>query len=169
MITRHPWNRLLAWLIDWLCILIWVTIVAAIGGALYATGVARSLDPVSGNIVGFIALIVPVTMGIAWRESSAREATPGKRVRHLAVTSGGARISFGRALLRNAVKIALPWELGHTVVFTLAMGNGTVPVWIVPITALTYALPIVYVVTLFVGDGRTLYDRVAGTVVTLRN
>ena len=167
MATRHPWNRLLAWLIDWFCILIWVAIVAAIGGVLYATGVIRTINPVSGNIVAVIILIVPVTFALAWRESSSREATPGKRLRHLRVSCGGARISFGRALLRNALKIALPWELGHTVVFTLATGNGTIPAWIMPITALTYALPIVYVLTLFVGDGRTLYDRIAGTVVTL--
>ena len=79
----------------------------------------------------------------------------------------GGRITLRRALLRNALKVALPWELGHTVAFTLATSNGIVPAWIIPVTALTYALPIVYIVTLFVGDGRTLYDRITGTVVAL--
>ena len=169
MTQRHPWNRLLAWIIDWLCILIWVAVVAAVGITLYVTGVTRGIDSVTGNIVGFVTLVAPVTVALAWRESSARQATPGKRARRLAVRSNadGTRISFGRALARNALKIAVPWELGHTVAFTLATGHGIVPAWIVPIIALTYALPIVYVVTLFVGDGRTLYDRIAGTVVAL--
>jgi uncharacterized RDD family membrane protein YckC len=172
MALRHPWNRLLAWLIDWLCILVWVAIVAAVGGILYATGVTRAMDPVSGNIVGFVTLIVPVTLALAWRESSARGATPGKRSRRLRVVASsgdGSRVSFRRALLRSVLKVALPWELGHTVVFTLVSSPNVVPVWIVPVAALAYALPIVYVVTLFVGDGRTLYDRVAGTTVVLAN
>ncbi len=169
MASRHPWNRLLAWILDWLCILVWVAIVAVVGAVMYLTGVTRGIDPVVGNFVGFVTLIAPVTLALAWCESSAREATPGKRVRRLTVlsTGKGGRVRFPRALLRNALKVALPWELGHTVAFTLAAGSGVVPVWLIPIAALTYALPIVYIVTLFVGDGRTLYDRLAGTVVTL--
>ena len=169
MAQRHPWNRLLAGVIDWLCILVWIAVVAVVGITLYLTGVTRGIDSVTANIVGFVTLVAPVTIALARRESNAPEATPGKRARGLAVQSNadGSRTSFGRALARNALKIAVPWELGHTVAFTLATGNGIVPAWIVPIIALTYALPIVYIVTLFVGDGRTLYDRIAGTVVTL--
>ena len=152
-----------------MCILVWVAVVAAVGITLYVTGVTRTIDAVTGNLVGFVTLIAPVTLALAWRESSSREATPGKRVRGLGVhvDKSGERASFGRALRRNVIKLALPWEFGHTVAFTLAAGNGVVPTWIVALAALTYALPIVYLVTLFVGDGRTLYDRIAGTVVVL--
>jgi uncharacterized RDD family membrane protein YckC len=166
---RHPWNRLLAWILDWLCILVWVAVVAAVGITLYLTGVTRSIDGVTGNIVGFVTLVAPITLALAWRESSPKQATPGKRLRRLTVqvVGTGSRVRFGRALLRNAIKLAVPWELGHTVAFTMATGGGIVPAWIVPVIALTYALPLVYLVTLFVGDGRTVYDRIAGTVVTL--
>jgi uncharacterized RDD family membrane protein YckC len=169
MASRHPWNRLLAWLIDWVCILAWVAIVAAIGVPLYLTGAMPLFDAGVENLFAFILIIAPITLALGWRESSVRQATPGKRVRRLIVVSAvtGGRIRFGRALARNALKIALPWEFGHTVTFTLAASGGIVPPWIVPVAALTYALPIVYVVTLFVGDGRTLYDRIAGTVVTV--
>jgi hypothetical protein len=167
MASRHPWNRLLAWIIDWLCALIWVAVVAAIGVPLYLARVLPTLNNGGENLLAFVLLIAPVTLALSWRESSARQATPGKRVRRLIVTTAGARTSFGRALLRNALKVALPWELGHTVAFTLAFGSDVVPPWIVPLAAVTYALPIVYLVTLFVGDGRTLYDRVAGTTVSL--
>jgi uncharacterized RDD family membrane protein YckC len=166
---RHPWNRLLAWILDWLCILVWVAVIAAIGIPLYLSGVTRSIDAVSGNVIGLVTLVVPITLALAWRESSRKQATPGKRARRLVVTvSGtGSRPGFGRTLLRNALKVALPWELGHTVAFTLATSGGIVPEWIVPVLALTYALPLVYLITLFVGDGRTAYDRIAGTVVAL--
>jgi uncharacterized RDD family membrane protein YckC len=158
---------MLAWVIDWLCMLVWVLVVAAISVPLYLAGVISALDVRVENVLAFILFIAPITLALAWRESSARQATPGKRARRLIVTTNNRRVSFRRALLRNALKLALPWELGHTVAFTLAAGNGVIPAWIVPVAALTYALPIVYVVTLFVGDGRTLYDRVAGTVVSL--
>ena len=167
MAREHPWNRLLAWILDWLCILVWVAVVAAVAVPLYLGGVLRDLGAVSENLLAFVLLIAPVTVALAWRESSRRQATPGKRLRRLVVTADEGRASYGRALLRNALKVGLPWELGHTVAFTLATGHGIVPVWIVPVAALTYALPIVYVVMLFVGDGRTIYDRIAGTVVTL--
>jgi hypothetical protein len=36
------------------------------------------------------------------------------------------------------------------------------------LTGLAYVLPIIYVVSVFVGTGRTPYDRLAGTVVIRR-
>jgi uncharacterized RDD family membrane protein YckC len=166
MTTRHPFNRIVAWLVDWLMILVWVGIVAVIGSLIF-NQTHTALTPGLANLVGFVSLIAPVTLALAWRESSVREATPGKQLRRLRVVHAvsGDRVRFGRALARNALKIAVPWELGHTVVFAIAGSDGSAFDWIIALAAFTFALPIVYVATLFIGDGRTAYDRATGTEV----
>jgi hypothetical protein len=80
-------------------------------------------------------------------------------------------VRFGRALLRNTLKIAIPWELGHTVALGLAdtgraaAGGGAVvvPPWLWAVTGATYAMVIVYVGALFTGSRRTPYDRLSRT------
>jgi uncharacterized RDD family membrane protein YckC len=78
-----------------------------------------------------------------------------------------ARISFGTALLRNALKIALPWLIGHAAVIAItdsgAASAPSVGVWVLTLAA--YALPIVYVVSLFLRRGATPYDVAARTAV----
>ena len=168
-VNRHPWRRLAAWLVDWLLVLGWVAITAAVGVPLFLSGVTRGLSAVALNIVATLVLVAPVTLGMAVLESSVREATIGKRARQLVVinVATGQRISMKRALLRNAVKIALPWTIGHAAVYgivdTSATGFVPLSIWIV--TAIAYVLSIAYVVSLFIGSGRTRYDRISGTAI----
>ena len=168
-VDRYPWNRLLAWGIDWLCIVVWVAITAAVGVPLYLSGVTTGLSLVALNVIASLILVVPVTLGLAGLESSAREGSPGKRARRLRVVrfGTGARVSWRRTLARNALKVAVPWTIGHAAAFNIVASSGasTVPVQVWLLTAVAYALPILYVMTLFVGSGRTPYDRIAGTTV----
>jgi hypothetical protein len=66
------------------------------------------------------------------------------------------------AILRNTLKIGVPWTIGHAAVFSIAQAGGSVPVpvpvsvWL--LTVVAYVLPIMYVAFLFVGQGRTPYD-----------
>lgn len=163
---RVAWRRLTAWLIDWLAILGWAAVTAAIGVPLYLAGITGPMGTIGLNVLATLVLVVPVVAGFAGLEASRREASLGKRVRRLRVvdveTGGG--LSFGRALLRNALKIGLPWMVGHLAVFAIsrdsaASGSVSWPVW--TLTVLAYVLPIWYVVSLFTGDGRTPYDRAA--------
>ena len=80
----------------------------------------------------------------------------------------GSRVTFSRALLRNSLKVALLWTVGHAVVFGLAQtsSSGSVPGWLWAATAAAYILPIVYVASLFPGRGRTPYKRLSRTAVT---
>src|ERR1700712_4543510 len=119
--TRLAGDRLAAWALDWLCILAWVAVTAAVGVPLLLTGVTHGVSPVWLNIIGAVVLIAPVTVGLAWLEFGTRPATFGKRTRRLQVAGAdtGSRVTFSRALLRNSLKIALPWTLGHAVVFGL--------------------------------------------------
>lgn len=167
----HPasaWNRLLAWAIDWLCISGWVVVTAAVGVPLYFAGVIRTGSPLVLNVVAALVMVVPVTVIFAALESSTRGATVGKRARGLAVVDAetGEPLTFRRSLLRNSLKLLLPWLLGHAVVYALlGAGTGSPPWWLWFVTAASYLLPVLWVVALLVGSGRTPYDAAARSVV----
>lgn len=156
----------MAWLIDWACILGWVLVTLAVGLPLYLTGVTHEGNAVMLNVVAALTVVVPVVVAAAILESRSRGATPGKRVLRLRAQRNGETVGFARALGRNALKIGLPWLLGHAAVYAIvltARGEGSTPVWVGILTGAAYVLPVVYVVSLFVGRGRTAYDWITGT------
>lgn len=117
--------------------------------------VASSVPPVAATIIA------------ARAESGHSSATWGKRREALRVASvKGDRVSFGRALWRNTVKIGIPWTLGHIVAFGAANG-GFVRGDSMTLTAtvLVYALILVTVLMGVFGSGRALHDRMSGTLV----
>ncbi len=162
-------RRVVAWLIDWGCILVWVAVTAAVGVPLYLGGLITAVNIVALNLVGALVIVVPVVVAAAWCESRSFEATPGKRVMSLVVQTGTARVQFKIALLRNFLKLGLPWLIGHAAVFAIVASSSaheTVPTAVWVLTALAYIFPIVWVLSLFIGRGRTPYDRICGTSVT---
>lgn len=163
------WRRITAWSIDWLWILVLPVLLLPIGVILYRTGVR--LPTAAWNVLSFVILVAPVTFWAAWRESGRFQATPGKRVRGLVVV--GARsmrpAGFGRALLRNSLKIALPWELGHTVAFAFATASAErIPGYVMVLTILVYVIMFGWLGTLFLPSARTPYDLLSGTRVIPR-
>ncbi len=107
------------------------------------------------------------TVLAARQEAGPRAGTPGKRREGLVVTTGsGAPVPLARALVREAVKIGVPWQLGHVVAVGAAYGGFARrdPLTLVA-TALTYPLLAVMAAAAALGSGRALHDRVAGTVV----
>lgn len=160
------WRRIAAWLIDCVCILGWAAVTALVGVPLYLAGVIRPTSAIVLNIVGALVIIVPVVIAAAVLESRRAAATPGKRVLRLRVSGGRSVPSFGRALLRNALKIGLPWLVGHAAVFALTSSRSTGgPTGAAADVSLlvAYILPIAYVICLFVGRGLTPYDRLSRT------
>ena len=154
-------------MLDWLVILAWVGVTAAIGVPLYAAGVTAPIGPLALNVVSALVVVVPVVIGLAWAEAGGRQASPGKRWRRLSVVDSATegRVTLGRALWRNLLKIGLPWTIGHSAVIAIVATSkdGSVPwsAWI--LTAAAYVLPLAYVASLFIRDGRAPYDRAAGT------
>lgn len=165
---------MLATLIDLACMLPWIGVVAAAGAVLYTTGVTGAVGDVTGNIVGFFTVIVPITIAAAGFDESARHATPGKRILRLRVLSGTTSApasgltargpGFARALLRNAIKYAFAWELAHTAVFALVSSTTETPAWVVIVLVTSYSIPLVSL-ALLVATGRPLHDRIAHTSV----
>ncbi len=162
-------RRILAWLIDWSCILAWVAATAAVGVPLFLGGVITTSNLVVLNVVAAVLIVVPVVVAAAWCESRPGGGTPGKRITGLSVQRGSLRLSFRRALLRNSLKLGVPWLIGHAAVYAIVSSSNVgdqVPFGVWVLTGLAYVIPIVWVVSLFVGDRRTPYDRISGTDVT---
>lgn len=127
----------------------------------------------SRPLVYALSCVPPVLAAViaARAEASSARATWGKRREGLTVddalaVTAGQRIAFKRALVRNLVKISLPWQLGHTVAFGAADGGfeNLDPVTM-GATAALYPLLGVMLWTALRGDGRAVHDRVAGTQV----
>ena len=156
-------------LIDWLGILGWLLITAVVGVSLYASGASHPMGPLASNLLVALVTAVPVTVGLSLLESSPRQASVGKRTRHLRVVDAatGSRVSFRRSLLRNTLKIGVPWTIGHAAVYAMVRveGSGPAPASVWLLMVLAYVLPVLYVGFLFVGEGRAPYDRISGTIV----
>lgn len=161
----------MAWLIDWACILGWAALTAAIAVPLYLAGVIPPGGPLAANLIGAVVVVIPTVVGAAWFESRQRPATPGKRVLGLEVATDAGHPRFGATLVRNALKIGVPWLVGHAAavaIVTSSADGGTVPVGVWVLTAAAYVIPLAWVVSLFVAGGRTPYDRLSGTTVVRR-
>jgi uncharacterized RDD family membrane protein YckC len=107
------------------------------------------------------------TLVAARQESGPRRATWGKRREGLVVVdASGGRLTFRRALVRNAVKVGVPWQLGHVVAIGSSFGGfqRRDPVTLAA-AALTYPLLAAMVTAVTRGSGRGLHDRVARTEV----
>ena len=166
------WQRVAAYLVDYLVIAAYV---ALLTGASFASGASRSMDfassgsPALGQLVAFVALTLPVILYFAVSEASPWQGTLGKRALKLQVAAhgDGSRLSFRRTLLRAALKFA-PWELAHTVLWRvdgwpLESPQPTTVHWLGFTLSLLWAGW--YLVSLFVGSRRTLYDRMAASAV----
>jgi uncharacterized RDD family membrane protein YckC len=159
-----PGPRILATLLDALTFLLAPALLLPVGVLFVHRGV--NLTQPALNVVGFLFVVLPATLWTAWCEARSRQATPGKRLLGLVVVTAmsGARIGRGRSLLRNLIKIALPWQLGHTAVIGLAaVGETSPPPWLLAVTVLAYALPLLSLTLVLVRPHRAMHDRLAGT------
>ncbi len=167
-------RRLLAFLVDYGVMVLFVVVISAVGFAIRSQlGVTSSgsmtfQQRLLAQALVFATVMLPILLYFAVSESSRWQATIGKRVLRLQVTDDhGGRPRLLRTLLRTAVKFS-PWELAHTGVwhvpgtpFVSEPAAFSYGIWI---TALLLALW--WFASIWLGDGRTPYDRVAGTVVT---
>jgi uncharacterized RDD family membrane protein YckC len=160
-------RRVAAMAVDWLIISCYAAALVPLG--LFLVNRSVDLPPAAWNAVSFVLLIVPATGWLAGWEGGAGAASPGKRLLRLTVVvPGRPRPGWRRALARNCLKIALPWELGHTAAFVLSDTTAGPAVAALGMASAIASCLLVatYVVSLFVGSGRTPYDRAAATRVT---
>ena len=150
---------LFAFAADWFVVVLWGGLIC--GAVMIANGgkPPQLGSPWAGQAMSFLTMTVPFTLYFALSESSAMRASLGKRVLGLVVSrETGGRLSFGSALLRNAVKFT-PWEFGHTVVWQgVFSGEGGFPAWVWGPVFIAFVGPVWWLVAL-IRTGRTPYDR----------
>ncbi len=171
-VPASPFRRVGAWLLDYVLIAAYLVVLTVVSLGLRISplegGLARALSrPVAAELVGFLLLTLPVILYFALSEASHRRATLGKRaLRLLVVDQNGGRLTLRRALLREAVRF-LPWELSHALLYRVALSadRGSISPLVTAGFVIVYALVLLYLVTLFIGSHRTVYDRLAGSIV----
>lgn len=172
--ARHPyaglWARVAAFAIDYCIIAVYLALVVAVGAlvnrAFPALAQALFGDRSAGQATGFALVTLPVSLYFALLESSAWEASWGKRRRGLRVVdTRGARLSRARALGRTALKF-IPWELSHTLIWQLRFDPTARPALITAGFALVWLLIGANIASLVLRPShQTLYDWLAGTYV----
>lgn len=74
-------------------------------------------NPVHGDLIAFLTLVLPVILYFSLQESSSKRSSWGKRrVGLLVVDDYGGKLTFWRAFLRSFLKF-LPWQIAHTSLF----------------------------------------------------
>jgi uncharacterized RDD family membrane protein YckC len=162
-------RRIAATAIDYSIVVGYVCVLLAIGLPLWAAGWLPAVTGNGGRLLAQVVisaiLSVPVTVWLAAQEAR-HGATIGKRRLGLTVvTRSGGRPGWWRSLGRAVGKVFLPWELEHTAIWDLALRPDGGDAVDLAMLAAVYAIVIGYLVSLWVGSGRTPYDRLTGTTV----
>lgn len=117
-----------------------------------------------GHLISMVPPAIATVLA-AHAESGPRRATWGKRRQSLEVTGpGGSTLTVGRALGRNAAKIFVPWQLGHTSAIGAAWeGFQKRDPLTVASTVTVYAVIGLYAWMGMRGSGRGVHDLIAGS------
>ncbi|MGC4937257.1 RDD family protein [Kribbella sp. DT2] len=86
-------------------------------------GERRDPDPATLRLMVAAGVTVPLSCALAVADATG--GSPGKRALGLAVhdAASGSGPTFRQALVRSALKTAVPWELGHQAVWDFRSGN----------------------------------------------
>jgi uncharacterized RDD family membrane protein YckC len=164
------WSRVLAFAFDYLAILLYLIVLFIISlvVSLVLPTIASTMfgNPVSGQIIGFFTLTLPVTLYFALLESSPWQATWGKRRQRLKVIcTNGERLTRTRAISRTLLKF-IPWELAHTCIWQIRFALQEPSPTIMAGFVLVWILVGINVIKLWLSPThQTLYDWLAGTYV----
>lgn len=127
------WSRAAAFALDYVLILSYLAVLALTMLVLNSfLGITAWMfaERVRAQVTGFLLVTLPVTLYFSFGESSARKATWGKAKLRIQVTDRrGKRIGLWRALARTGLKF-IPWELSHTLIWTITFSNAEVPAWV---------------------------------------
>jgi uncharacterized RDD family membrane protein YckC len=146
----------------------WTLVVVGLCSLGARAGWLPAADSLLGQLLIGVLVVAPALAAFSALEAGRGQGTPGKRLFELRVlpASGHAKIGFGKTLLRNALKLALPLLLLHQAVLAAAYGGPGPATWIS--VGVAAALPLAYLGGMCVGPGRTFYDYLLGTQVGQR-
>ena len=172
-------KRLKAFTFDYLIIFAYIAVLFGVNfGIILSGGRLEEVSPlfaspVVKDAIAFVTLILPVVLYFTLQESSARQATWGKRKAGIRVVDAhGGRLTRKRAFVRSLVKL-LPWQIAHTSIYHIE-GFPFAPVEPAPMVifgfVLAYGLVGIYIASALISKkNRTPYDWLAGSCVIEMN
>ena len=163
------WKRAGAFALDYIIILgylIGLVLLALLANAIFGASQWLFADRVRAQLVAFLIVTLPVTLYFAISESSASQATWGKRRLKLKVVDrNGNQIGIWRSLARTLLKF-IPWELSHTLIWQLYFSPQIESIWINYGFTLVYLLIGLNIASLLLTKShQTLYDLLTNTYV----
>ncbi|MGH2495713.1 MAG: RDD family protein [Ktedonobacteraceae bacterium] len=174
MTFANVWQRIVAFLLDYLIIAAYLVILVIIGvglgfGPLRSAFQAMFANPNISEFSAFLLLVLPVILYFALFECSSWQATWGKRKRGLRVIDArGNRLSLPRSFVRSLLKF-VPWELTHACLWRIPgwpLAPATPSPIIIAGLVLVWVLVAAYLVSMFVSKKhQAFYDWIAGTYV----
>lgn len=178
VVRASAWRRIQAFALDYVLILSYLLALMLVGvivtmGPLADRWTDLFSNPWRADALAFLLTVLPVLLYFALAESSSSAATWGKRrVGIRVVGPAGAAASLPRALVRTAVKL-LPWQMAHSAMFHIPgfpTASEDPPFGSVVLLTLVWILVAVYLVGITkLAGNRTVYDRIAGTIVLERS
>jgi len=166
-------KRLLAFFFDYLLIVAYLLVLAAVGFGLLAVSAPLPTDsPYILDLIAFVTAVLPVILYFTLLEGGRRQATWGKRRVGIQVTTVNHKpLTYRQSFIRSLIKFA-PWQAAHTSLLHIPGWPFAVEaVGTASMVGLTVAqgLVLLYILLLlFTPTGRTTYDWVAGTMVVAR-
>ena len=164
-------NRFKAFAFDYLIIILYSALLFGISlsiSKIFHLDI-NNVDPLTGELTGFITLTLPVILYFTLSENSSHAATIGKRKFQLYVAEKNKRkAGFIKLLVRNCIKF-LPWELAHFFIYRLiyfTSAEEQVPGYILTGLIISQALALIYLLfLLFTKNNRSIYELISGTMV----
>jgi len=164
-------NRIKAFVVDYLIIIIYAALlfgISLLSSKIFHLDI-NDVDPLTGELTGFITLTLPVILYFTLSENSSYAATIGKRKFQLCVTKKDKRkAGFVNLLVRNCIKF-LPWELAHFFIYRLigfTSEEEQVPASILTGLIVSQVLAVIYLLfILFTKNNRSIYELISGTMV----
>lgn len=128
-----------------------------------------ALTPISGQLLGFISLTLPVFLYFFLSEKGKRRATFGKRIMNISICSQSEDIK-PRILLRNILKF-LPWEIAHTGVHWIVFyskNENDAPIWVWAILIFPQIIMVIYILSIITSKGESgIYDSISNTKIKI--
>jgi uncharacterized RDD family membrane protein YckC len=162
-------RRILAYMIDYLVIVCYAGLLFLVT---YVIHMAQNRplemqDPITGNIISFLTLTMPVFLYFFLFESSSKKGTFGKQLVKIIIDNNKKK----NVLLRVIFKI-IPWEMAHVgihwSVYYSEMGKD-IPLWTWIVNIIPQVVVIMYFLSIALTKGRSsLYDKIANTSVMPR-
>lgn len=166
-------SRLFAFAIDYGVIFACGAILFGVTAAVLSPNLAEfdtTRPRIQQHALAFVTLTLPVWLYFTVLETGEPSATLGKRLMKLRVASTGeGGIRFGQVAIRNAIKFA-PWEIAHAAIWYVPQRPFLDPMPILNLAAciMSCGIALLFAFSLFIGDGRTPYERLSRTRVVRR-